>query len=166
MCSPRFSDSFCIHLHGKSEKRKYSGYFVNGPWETALKEKVPVPSLGRHDQYRGNVTNGPVQCPQGRIKLYFLSLCRHTLSAYQARESNFLWWIDRCGICLCRTYIFLLQRHSTNFRGSGVCTCVKRANDASATEARDGLCVAHALCHLQMYEDRVFLACKDMKFSK
>jgi len=156
MCSRRFRDNFCIRLHGQSEQRSYSGCLVSGPWEPGLKEKVPVPSVARHDRYRGNVTNGPVQCSQGRIKTVFPFLVSSSAKCLPNM------WVKICFVNR-RTYIFLLRViRQISEEVVFACTCVKCAKDASATETRDGLCVALALCHLQMYEHRFFLGCKDM----
>jgi hypothetical protein len=61
LCASACKVLYCIHLHGQSKTGYYSGYLVSGPWAPGLKEKVPVPILGRYDRYRRNVTYGPVQ---------------------------------------------------------------------------------------------------------
>jgi hypothetical protein len=154
MCSRRFRDSFCIHLHGQSEQRSYSGYLVSGPWEPGLKEKVPVPGVGRHDRYRGNVTDGPMQCSQGRKKNCISFACFINRQVLTKHVSPTLF----CGstgvryACVEHTYFFSSVIRQISEEVVFACTCVKCVNDASATETRGGLCVALALCHLQMYE--------------
>jgi len=145
MCSRRFRDSFCIPLHGQSKTRYYSGYLVSGPWAPGLKEKVPVPILGRHERYRGNVTYGPAQIFPRSYKNCISFPCFVIRPVLTKHVSQTL-FSGSTGVgydCVEHTYFFSSVIRQISEEMVFACTCVIRC--FSYGDHRDRLCVALAL---------------------